>query len=167
MWNRLFTPVIVLVACISVSTVLAETPAAAAAPCSATTATAAWSTQRAYNYRPGGWCMKTDRSSVVFQSDGNLVWYEIGRYERVFWASGTNGRGAARLSFQVDGNIVIYTASGQVLWAIGASGNRTVNTRFYWQVRYSTPAACGDFWYHELKHYQTNPDLRLHIMVRC
>ncbi len=83
------------------------------------------STQKSYNYSPGGWCMTDGTSEVVWQSDGNLVWYDIAD-SHVFWKSDTctsctwtDLTGSYRLSFQLDGNIVIYTRSGHVLWAIG------------------------------------------------
>jgi hypothetical protein len=56
---------------------------------------------------------------VVFQEDGNLVVYHFNVFgsEVPAWASGTNGKGATTLALQHDGNLVIYTAQGKVLWA--------------------------------------------------
>ncbi len=61
---------------------------------------------------------------VQFQSDGNLVVYSVDYLFNFYsaWASGTNGKGATRLSLQDDGNLVIYTAAGKVLWASHTSG---------------------------------------------
>ena len=184
MRKRLFTLLIALVSCISVSTVLAGSPAMAvvAPACSATTGTASWSTQglgtlhQNWNYSPGHWCMKAStlsglKTEVIFQGDGNLVWYGANNInvgiDRVLWASGTNGRGAARLSFQVDGNIVIYTANNTVLWAIGASSSRNSSTRFSWRVTTADRDPCV-FGFFELRHFQTNPDINpLHLKTIC
>jgi hypothetical protein len=62
----------------------------------------------------GQFCWSTDNGTLVFQSDGNLVEY-VGGTPR--WSSGTWGRGA-RLAIQLDGNIVIYNASGAPIWAL-------------------------------------------------
>lgn len=61
---------------------------------------------------------------VQFQSDGNLVVYGVDYLLNFFvaWASNTNGKSATRLSLQDDGNLVIYTAAGKVLWASHTSG---------------------------------------------
>ncbi len=121
--------------------------------------------------------MTDGTSEVVWQSDGNLVWY-LGSH--VFWKSDTctsctwtDLTGSYRLSFQLDGNIVIYTRSGHVLWAIGQSDNRRSTTNFYWHL--------SEIWYncgflnsktsYFLDHYQQDPDpalsLYLHHWVRC
>lgn len=60
--------------------------------------------------------------NVQFQNDGNLVVTDyivlspLGSSIPV-WSSGTGGKGAAYLSLQQDGNLVIYTAAGKALWA--------------------------------------------------
>lgn len=59
------------------------------------------------------------RFMAIFQQDGNFVVYDNGR---PIWASGTNGRGATRLTFQNDGNLVIYTARTQPLWSSNTWG---------------------------------------------
>jgi hypothetical protein len=38
------------------------------------------------------------------------------------WASGTPGNSGAYLQVQNDGNVVIYSASGSVLWSTGTAG---------------------------------------------
>lgn len=63
---------------------------------------------------------------VQFQSDGNLVEYSRVPYNngqyivwlfQAMWASGTAGEGATQFIMQADGNLVIYNAYGQALWA--------------------------------------------------
>jgi hypothetical protein len=67
----------------------------------------------------GVFCPLCKDSHTEFQSDGNLVVYNINSFEITFaaWASNTANRGATRLSLQTDGNLVIYNASNQPLWA--------------------------------------------------
>ena len=57
----------------------------------------------------------SDKSSLVLQTDGNLVLYSAAH--RALWASGTKGSGATRLVMQDDGNLVLYPASGPAVWA--------------------------------------------------
>ena len=59
-------------------------------------------------------------TTLKFQADGNLVVYYGAR---ATWASGTNGRGGVRTTFQGDGNFVIYNAQNTALWATGTWGN--------------------------------------------
>jgi hypothetical protein len=167
--RRLFALFTALVAGVSAGTVFAPSAAMAAPGCGATSASAAWSTQKAYNYAPGTWCAKTTWSQLSWQSDGNLVWYEINHYpySRTFWATNTHGRGATRLSFQVDGNVVIYRGN-TVLWALGASSNRTASTQFFWRIKSGAYTPCGTSGHHELRHYQINPDINpLHLKTIC
>jgi len=158
-------------------TLVAASPASAATCSSA--ADAHWSTQKSYNYSPGGWCMTDGTSEVVWQSDGNLVWYDIAD-SHVFWKSDTctsctwtDLTGSYRLSFQLDGNIVIYTRSGHVLWAIGQSDNRRSTTTFDW-INGEQFNTCGFLnqdttWI--LEHRQQDPDPALNIIwhywTRC
>ncbi len=61
--------------------------------------------------------------SLVFQTDGNLVLYDItGTSQQAVWASNTNGKGGTRLAFQTDGNLVIYTSANKPIWASGTNG---------------------------------------------
>ncbi|WP_438279692.1 putidacin L1 family lectin-like bacteriocin [Pseudomonas alabamensis] len=60
-------------------------------------------------------------SRLVFQGDGNLVFY--GANDRVLWASYTNNKGAAFAAMQGDGNLVIYTADGKPVWYTSTGGN--------------------------------------------
>jgi REP element-mobilizing transposase RayT len=170
-WKRLVVLAAALAASIPLAMVASAAPASAAVPaCGATTATAHWSTQQQFSYAPAGWCMKDAYSKVVFQSDGNLVWYRNDGH--VFWSSNTctsctGGKRAVKLSFQIDGNIVIYRSDGIALWAIGQATDRTNNTQFYWQVK-RTGEICALSNYHfELTHFQTNPDHTLHTITRC
>jgi hypothetical protein len=52
---------------------------------------------------------------LVFQSDGNLVLYQVAD-NFALWNSGTAGRGANRVIMQSDGNLVIYNGNSPV-WA--------------------------------------------------
>jgi hypothetical protein len=68
----------------------------------------------------------TNRITLVFQGDGNLVLYD--KKGTALWWSGTIGRGAKTV-FQADGNLVVYTQDGQTAWAsqtMGHSGARLV-----------------------------------------
>jgi hypothetical protein len=63
---------------------------------------------------PGQQLSTADRKHVLdFQSDGNLVLYSSGT---ATWSTGTNGKSAAELYMQPDGNLVIYNTAGQPLW---------------------------------------------------
>src|SRR3954451_3989839 len=107
---------IILVAALAVgvlaTNVVTEESASAAPACNATTATAVWKSGQTLNYAPGHWCMKDNFQEVIFQSDGNLVWYQT-HYDHVFWATNTWGNGARRLAFAADGNIVIFGADNK------------------------------------------------------
>uniref|UniRef100_UPI003704A717 hypothetical protein n=1 Tax=Streptomyces silvisoli TaxID=3034235 RepID=UPI003704A717 len=86
--------------------------------------------------RPGqrlipGHSLTSASTTVVMQSDGNLVAYlktgGSGTGPAV-WASGTSGHSGAYAYMQSDGNLVVYASgggpgSGGALWASGTSGN--------------------------------------------
>jgi hypothetical protein len=57
-----------------------------------------------------------------FTSDGNLELWDTAS-QTLVWQSGTGNRGAARLSMQEDGNLVIYDAEGAPLWASDTADN--------------------------------------------
>jgi len=60
------------------------------------------------------WQSRTSGATrLAMQEDGNLVIYE--RYKPL-WASGTDGNPMATLRFSPNGNIVICSASGKLLW---------------------------------------------------
>lgn len=70
-------------------------------------------------FQPGTFCFQDWRNEkIVFQSDGNLVHYNNGI---ALWSSNTAGS-AATFTLQTDGNAVLRSANGTVLWnAYGAS----------------------------------------------
>lgn len=162
MWRRL-----VVAAALAVSVpagIVVAAPASASAPSCNTASRAYWSTQRAYNFSPGGWCMTDGRSEVVWQSDGNLVWYVVsnghvlGSSDTCTSCSWTTKTGASRLSFQVDGNIVVYRSDGTKLWQRGASSNRRSTTVYYWE-NYEN-STCNNIMY-SIAHTQLDPDPNL------
>jgi hypothetical protein len=54
-------------------------------------------------------------SSLVMQTDGNLVLYAAGA---AWWSTGTNGTGTQnRLVMQSDGNLVVYTQLNHPVWS--------------------------------------------------
>lgn len=55
---------------------------------------------------------------VEFRPDGNLV--AVGVDGNILAQSGSAGRGGARLVLQDDGNVVILTAAGAVVWSSGS-----------------------------------------------
>jgi hypothetical protein len=52
-------------------------------------------------------------TKLAMQEDGNLVIYQG---YKPLWASGTDGNPNATLRFSTNGNIVICSASGKLLW---------------------------------------------------
>lgn len=60
------------------------------------------------------------RFSLIMQSDGNLVLYQVGI--RPLWASNTVGSGAVRAIMQTDGNFVLYRADNRPVWASNTDG---------------------------------------------
>ncbi|MFE0023315.1 hypothetical protein [Amycolatopsis sp. NPDC059021] len=66
---------------------------------------------------------------LEMQTDGNLVEYNDAAGGIACWASNTNGRDAFYATYQRDGNFVVYTGSGDPLWASNTVGDRgsTVN----------------------------------------
>lgn len=69
-------------------------------------------------WNAGDFNAPNDPTSLVMQTDGNLVLY--GGHSRVLWETRTNGTGSANyLSMQDDGNLVLRNAAGKALWAAG------------------------------------------------
>lgn len=58
---------------------------------------------------------------VVFQTDGNLVIFDVNG--NTTWASATENRGAASAVMQSDGNFVIRDASGGIIWQTNTAGH--------------------------------------------
>merc|ERR1711962_928305 len=57
---------------------------------------------------------------LEMQTDGNLVIYCRGKY---LWQSGTGGIDIRYgLSFQMDGNLVLYRKDGKAVWSSGTGG---------------------------------------------
>ncbi|WP_167449961.1 hypothetical protein [Streptomyces hyaluromycini] len=67
-----------------------------------------------------GQSWSTDRITLAFQSDGNLVLYDHDGSLR--WQSGTAGRGNVAI-FQSDGNLVVHAADGTAVWASQTQGH--------------------------------------------
>jgi hypothetical protein len=66
----------------------------------------------------------TPNAYLAMQTDGNLVLYPQGVGVPALWATGTNGNAGAVTTLQTDGNIVVTSATGAVLWASGTSSFR-------------------------------------------
>ncbi|MFG2475709.1 protein kinase [Streptomyces fagopyri] len=66
-----------------------------------------------------GKSVKTVRSQLIMQTDGNLVLYDESGKAR--WASRTQGPGNTAV-FQGDGNLVVYSAQAKPLWASNTQG---------------------------------------------
>jgi hypothetical protein len=64
-------------------------------------------------------CLVSYTFELVMQGDGNLVMYDksINSTQQALWATNTVGTGAVRVRMQYDGNLVLYTSSGQAVWA--------------------------------------------------
>lgn len=63
--------------------------------------------------------VKTVRSQLIMQTDGNLVLYDESGKAR--WASRTQGAGNTAV-FQEDGNLVVYSPEAKPLWASNTQG---------------------------------------------
>lgn len=61
------------------------------------------------------------KSRLLFQEDGNLVFY--GQNERVIWASYTQNKGGASAVMQADGQFVIYNSDRKPIWWTGTDGH--------------------------------------------
>ena len=51
----------------------------------------------------------------TFQLDGNLAIYRSAD-KKVLWSSGTTGRSVRKCEFQTDGNLVLTSSNGTVVW---------------------------------------------------
>lgn len=63
-------------------------------------------------------CLTGTQIKLRYQLDGNLV-LSVGGVAK--WGTGTNGSTAGHVSFQSDGNLVVYDGSGRALWASGTN----------------------------------------------
>ncbi|MGW4380360.1 hypothetical protein [Kitasatospora sp. NPDC004531] len=81
--------------------------------------------------RSGGSLLAKDNKSVlVMEADGNLVFYLVnstGGPKHAIWSSGTSGHPGAYATMQKDGNFVVYQAGGSAetggaLWASNTTG---------------------------------------------
>ncbi|MFD8418275.1 protein kinase [Streptomyces sp. NPDC059466] len=66
-----------------------------------------------------GKVLRTVRSKLIMQTDGNLVLYDESGKAR--WASRTQGPGNTAV-FQQDGNLVVYSAQAKPVWASNTQG---------------------------------------------
>lgn len=176
MRKRLITLLASLVFSTPLAMLVTTAPASAAVPaCNAITGTAVWSGAQSFSYTPGHWCMKDAFTEVIFQGDGNLVWYKLND-GRVLFSSNTcrtcrPGQVVRNLAFQTDGNVVVYRSTGAAMWAIGTgiavNHSRTSPTHFTWQVE-RVVETCGfsNFKFY-LKHQQTSPDHNLKFLTAC
>jgi hypothetical protein len=61
--------------------------------------------------------------TLAFQTDGNFVLYsEYGGHHST-WQANTETKGAARVTMQGDGNLVVYSYRGTPLWTSGTNGH--------------------------------------------
>jgi hypothetical protein len=60
------------------------------------------------------------RTKFTFQGDGHLVVSVDGKF---IWGTWTNGQGGTRLCLQADGNLVMYTDSGNAIWQSSTGSN--------------------------------------------
>lgn len=96
-------------------------------------------------------CIKdTHNGWLVWQSDGNLVWYVHGVAK---WASNTNDRGKT-FRLQNDGNMVIYDSSGKAVWA--SSWIKNASGEYWWHDQLRATGKCKFYvsaWYYNSRHY--------------
>ena len=75
---------------------------------------------------PGKYLMSSQKNyQLIYQSDGNVVEYNIGG--QAVWNSGTGGRASGHLSMQTDGNLVAYSRTNQAYWQSGTGGTGNGN----------------------------------------
>lgn len=106
--------------------------------------------QKGRSYERGTFCLQDDHGyRLVWQADGNLVWYTGGPGAIARWASNTMGRGA-RLVLRPDGNVAVASRGGHVLWSTrrtGGTGYRPLKGSCY---------AYLATWYVEPSHHLAN-----------
>lgn len=82
------------------------------------TQTVSWTTSKSFPVGTGLCLTRTlegQTSRLIFRTDGDLVWYVNGTAK---WHTGTSGKGVARLVLASNANVVLYNASGGVVWAL-------------------------------------------------
>ena len=90
-------------------------------------------------YDRGTFCLQDNNGyRLIFQSDGNLVWYSK---TGAVWASNTNATGYY-LKFQSDQNVVVYTKGGYALWA--SSWIKSNWTGQYWYTGSTVKTGCSN-----------------------
>ncbi len=113
---------------------------------------------RDYKYAPGGWCFhsyQTWDQRLLWQADGNLVWYQNGssndpRY--AIAASNTAGRGGT-LWFRKDGSLFIVDPHNKLLWQSPKSTNYTSSSTYTMTIGLFGMSQGGHLYIH-----QTRPD---------
>lgn len=84
-----------------------------------------WEKGKSWEVPPGNLVISTRTDKLVYQWDGNLVFYVDGRAR---WQSGTAGVPGGKLALQSDGNVVIYQMPGNIpRWQSGYRGNYAEN----------------------------------------
>lgn len=63
------------------------------------------------------------RYQLIYQTDGNLVVYELLPTKKAVWAAGTMGANPGKVTMQADGNLVVSRADGAVAWSSKTGGN--------------------------------------------
>lgn len=92
------------------------------------------------------WLMPTGYTSLIMQTDGNLVEYTASGH--VCFAANTQWNGSYAI-YQTDGNFVVYDSGHHALWASGSQddGGTTVNINAYgglWAGETQITQACHD-----------------------
>jgi hypothetical protein len=73
-------------------------------------------------FGPNSTILQYKNYKFVMQSDGNAVVYFYGS---PLWSSNTYGHNGAFMRLQTDGNMVIYSTTGEVLWKTNTSNSQT------------------------------------------
>ncbi len=68
-------------------------------------------------------CSSEERFVLRYQSDGNLVIYDVQKNNKAIWATNTDGQAAWRTYMQSDGNFVVYSSEGHPIWASDTAGH--------------------------------------------
>ncbi len=83
-----------------------------------------WLTMDGTCYPTNSILLQHEYETLIFQGDGNLVLYKTnGSTSKAVWGTGTNGKNAASVCLQTDGNVVVYASGGSALWGSGTQGS--------------------------------------------